>query len=703
MNGKALRFSALFEGAISKTKPWLEKVYFPTWVTPFALAIIVFLSYGLKISDLGFYWDGLVFINIFNRAESDIFVDVFRNNRPLTSILYSITTRVLKDVPIRWHIFGLICRWMSAVALWWTLRELWRELWPRKMYQATWIAFLFAIYPSFTQQSISVVYSLHFLTFTVFIISMGAMIKAYRKNQWFWWLVSWLGAGYSMFALEYYIGLEIIRPVILWLLIDKKKYPQKKRLRKTLILWSPYLFIGLGFIVWRFFFLTSPMYDVVFLTNFVSEPFGTLKVLFDTILSDLLEVTYLAWEQTLQGEFLLGGHSQKLAQYIWVVASTGIFTFLYRLKLRTESGDVTGESHPGQPKVMIILGFLFIISAGVPVWSVPLDIDLSFPTDRFTLPMMIGTSILIVGLIEMVTKSKLKKILILALMVGTAAGFHLRSAEIYQIERNLQKHFIWNLVWRMPYLKPGTVILGDGYPFLTTDDEAITALINLSYISDGNEDDLPYGFFFISGALGGDELPALEKGQLVKSRYGPLTFSGTTSQAVSIYYSGDHCPRILTPEYDDYGKIYPGLLSETIHLSDTSNILDEKEMIDRGNLIRYYGEEPTITWCYSYQKAELARQLGKWPRIVNLGKWTFKPGYQYLAPEELFPFIEGYAMTGDFERAAELTYEALSNTRTLRPELCKIWDRVHEANFSEDNKPIIFVEVNNELDCSSFD
>lgn len=692
-----------FKDAVSKMKKRLDKIHIPSWTMPFALVVIVFLSYGLKISRLGFYWDGWAFINILFRAGPDNFAKVLGGNRPLTALLYAITTRALKDYPLRWQIFGLICRWMSAVALWWALRELWRAIWPRRVYQVSWIAVLFVVYPGFTQQSISVVYSHIFFIFTVFIISLGAMVKANRENHWFWWLVSWLGSGFSMFALEYYMGLEIIRPFLLWLLIGRKKIPEKKRLLQTFVQWGPYLILIIGYVVWRFFFLTSSLYDVGFTDGMGSEPYEMLVSLLQTVISDLVEVFYLAWEQIIQGAFLILGQSETQNLYRGLVFSTGFLALFYFLNLRTEPTDelVKTGSNPGNQKDLILLGILFMVCAGVPVWVVPLNLDLSFPTNRFTLPMMIGASILMVGLIEFVTNSKIKKVFIVALMVGMAAGFHFRLSESYQNEWNQQKHFIWNLVWRIPYLEPGTVILADGLPFPYSDDEALTSLINLAYRSDRNEEDFPYGLFFISDALGSDELPALEEELPIWHQYGPLTFSGTTSQALVVYYSGDACLRVLNPMYDDSGQIFPGLLSEAIQLSDLSNILEVDDRIDTGNLIRYFGKEPAHLWCYYYQKAELARQYGQWKRIVKLGDLAFKPGYQYLAAEELFPFIEGYARMGDFETAAVLTDEALSNTRTLRPELCSIWGRVRADNILDGDSPMIISELSDELDCNS--
>jgi len=699
MNEKAQGFSILFKNGMSRIKSRFENIYIPTWFTPFALAFIVILSYGLKISELGFYWDGWPFIYFFNRLGPDRFVEIQGDNRPLTALILAQTTRIFKDVPIRWQIFGLICRWTSAVALWWTLRQLWQVFWPKRLYQVTWIALLFVIYPSFTQQSIAIVYSPILILFSLIIISFGAMVKANRGNHWFWWLVSWVCAGYNMFALEYFIGLEFLRPILLWLLNGKEKIQKRKHLEKTLLQWSPYLVL----MILRFFALPMSNYGVGVIASMESEPFGTMVVFLQTVFSDLMEVTFLAWEQAFQGPFLLIGKSETQILYRWVLAVAGVFCLLFLLKVPTELSEKAQQilSTPGNKKVLILFGVACMVCAGVPFWAVPLDLDLRFPENRFTLPLMIGASITLVGLIESVSKSKLKKIIIMALLVSAAAGFHLRTAVNYQIESRLQKDFIWNLVWRIPSLKPGTLILADGFPFEFSDDEAAASLINLAYQSDNQDEVLPYSFLFITGALG-DELPALEKGLPTKQDFGPLNFTGSTSQAILVYYSGDSCLRVLNPEYDDLGQKYPGFLSEGIPLSDPNNILEVNGKINKRNLFMYFGEEPPSTWCYRYQKAELARQYGQWDRIVKIGDLVFKYDYLYHAPEELFPFIEGYAMTGNFKRAAELTYEALSNTRTLRPELCKIWERVNDAKLPVDNVPFIFDEVYGELDCSSF-
>jgi hypothetical protein len=46
------------------------------------------------------------------------------------------------------------------------------------------------------------------------------------------------------------------------------------------------------------------------------------------------------------------------------------------------------------------LGGLALLLGGIPFWMTDLPITLQYPWDRFTLPMMFGASILLVGLLN---------------------------------------------------------------------------------------------------------------------------------------------------------------------------------------------------------------------------------------------------------------------------------------------------------------
>lgn len=336
--------------------------------------------------------------------------------------------------------------------------------------------------------------------------------------------------------------------------------------------------------------------------------------------------------------------------------------------------------------------------AGLPYWSVPLEITLDFASNRHTIPMMIGASIVVVDLVERLASSTRRARIILALLVGFAAGYQFDVSTDFSTEWSFQRDFLWQLLWRVPSLEPGTMILGDAFPFPFSDDEAVTSMINLAYRSAENTYELPYGFFFVRNELG-HELDRLGPETRIQKKYGPLDFSGSFLKMIAISYSGNSCLRVLSRPDGDLGQVYPGLLSEVVHFSDASLIVDEDGTYNLANLERFFGKEPAHTWCYYYQKAELARQSKQWNRVAKLGDQAGKRGYEPYVPEELFPFIEGYANVGEWEKAQQLTLDAFKQTRTLRPDLCAIWKKIPSAATAAGAGSSIHRDVLEELEC----
>ena len=90
-----------------------------------------------------------------------------------------LTTPLFGELTTAWQFFSLFTRFLTGLAWWWTLRG----LWPQHGRQAFWVSALFVVYPGFSQQYIAVTYSNAFLVYTLFIISFGTMVWAYRKPR----------------------------------------------------------------------------------------------------------------------------------------------------------------------------------------------------------------------------------------------------------------------------------------------------------------------------------------------------------------------------------------------------------------------------------------------------------------------------------------------------------------------------------------
>ncbi len=89
-----------------------------------------------------------------------------------------------------------------------------------------------------------------------------------------------------------------------------------------------------------------------------------------------------------------------------------------------------------------------------------------------------------------------------------------------------------------------------------------------------------------------------------------------------------------------------------------------------------FGDEPQHGWCYYFEKADLARQMGDWELVSDLGDTAFAQGDYPNDPTERLVFIEGYARTGQWDKAREQTQKAAAITPLLQPVLCRLWERI---------------------------
>jgi hypothetical protein len=668
----------------------------PFWTVPGFLGIIVLLSFGLVIRQVGFYWDDWPFLLTINQSDPADFVTIVGPHRPLLALLYKLTTLFFGDHPLRWQLFGLLCRWFAAVAVWWTFSV----VWPNRKFQVASIAIIFSVYPGFLQQYISIVYSHYFLIYGLFILSLGIMVSAIRKDRWHWWGLSVIISGYCMFSIQYFVGLEIGRLLLIWFALSDTNHTDsiRKRIIDLIKYWSPYLGLLVIMIIWRFNLLPVTSYQPSVIPDLIEAPMVVVSNMLQRIIQDAFEVSFVAWLNVLNIQDLLDISSEFQRSYTWLVIIIFLIVFVYLWKIPKDNNQqkVTVNKHENQwVNQAISLGALMVFGAGWPYWIVPLEAGLIFPMDRLTLPMMIGTSILLIGVLEFTTKAYSKKIIILAVVLGFAAGFHYKISYTYKLERLDQERFLWQFAWRIPSLKPGTAILTDDFPFIYTDDEAITAAINFMY-GTNLDHDLPNGFFVLSETLG-DEMADLAEDSDIKGAYGLYTFRGSTSQAIAVYVPKFSCLRVLNPSERNFSHKYPGLLPEIISYSDQRNILIENRVEDQ-NIIKWFGPLSNLGWCYYFEKADLARQIGDWEQVVILGDQAFGKGIKYLAPEELYPFIEGYAQVGNIERAYQLTEEVRDISKVYVPELCGIWENTL-VNISPGTSYSDVSEISDGLGC----
>ena len=242
------------------------------------------------------------------------------------------------------------------------------------------------------------------------------------------------------------------------------------------------------------------------------------------------------------------------------------------------------------------------------------------------------------------------------------------------------------MAWRMPALKPHTILFTHQMPIDYETDASFTAPINWMYAPDYTRSDLPYLMLYTEKRVGGGTLPTLEPNLPITFKYRTVSFYGNTSQSVVIYMPRGGCLRVLDPSQGDmetYARL-PEVLTKAIPLSDPSRIITNPET----PVTPMFFSEPEHEWCYYFTKAELAQQMGDYQKVVSLGDEASSLGYQPTDQNEWLVFIKAHAMNGDLETAKHISSAALEADVRVRRGVCSAWQQVQNQSPVESKKEI---------------
>ncbi|MCC6146196.1 MAG: hypothetical protein IT308_01375 [Anaerolineaceae bacterium] len=646
---------------------------------PLALAALVFISYGVYIPYFGFYGDDWIYIYNAHLLGAGSFRDFVAVDRPFSAWIYTLTTPVFGDTVIWYHLLLLGLRLGSVLLLWWVLCL----VWPQNPRQTAWVAMLFAVYPGFLQQPIAVQFILHFTVLNLFFLSLGFMLLSLKYRRWYLPLTL-LGAATSlgMFSLEYFVGLEFLRPVLIFLVLSRQAPPQARCWLSALGFWLPYLPSLIAFGVWRVVIFRFPTYQPDMAYDLLSNPAKTLPLLAGRVLGDLKTVIFDAWRQTLT--FPAGFETQIHFVVLVLVVFLAALVYLNRLSSTKSTGTEAPKSFwerwLPQAFVMSLLAFL---GAGLPFWATSIKVELPFPWDRSMLPFMVGACLLTVVLLELVIQPRIRPV-VMAGLLASAVGFHYRNALVYEEEwQNLRTYFS-QLVWRAPDLKPGTILVSDEIPLFRFSDNDLTPIVNWIYAPDHHSAQIPYKYFDLSTRMDA-ALPGLEENLPVEHNYRNHRFSSSTSGVLSIFYRQSGCLYVLGPE-DSHFPGLPATIAETLPISHLEQI-ETGSGVEASLPPAFQGDAPR-DWCFYFEKADLARQQQDWMTISNLATQAESLDLTEKNRYELLPFIEGFAHTGEVERFRQ--YVNLANEdEEIRPALCQRLNHIQTNSVTADVQTII--------------
>ncbi len=644
----------------------MKKLVLPGWAFPLALLALTTLTYGPLINQLGPYWDDWVFAWTRSQLGLQGLRDLFEITRPIRGWIEAALTPLLGISALRWQAYALLMRGLTAVWFWWFLRQ----LWPERRMEAFLAASVMVVFPVYTQQPQAMTFH-YFWTFQgLLFLSFGLMIRSLRRGKPVWWLylVALALSGLHLASMEYLLGLEILRPFMLWLAFTPQFPSLKERLKRTVLYEIPFALALAAYLYWRFFMYSHSIYSPVLLHEASASPTTTLTDLLGKTFNAIYIVLIQGWLPIFQ----LPTVDQLGVTLAWVY---GIVFFVIVIAWPGLLHAADEETPRSIPWLWIGCGLGGMLVAGLPFFIAGLTLRTSFPDNRVSLPFIPLVGMVFAGVVQLIP-GRSRQFLVASLLLAFAAGFQLQNADLYRDQYKVDKSFFWQLAWRAPGLKPGTAVLAqDDKTFLFDDDEALTIPLNWIYAPENKTEQFTHTYQTISIRL--------------EKTLETLLANPQASPAIVVRYAAPGCLHVLDPVYDRWLlslphaeevsrasalglPLVPSQTLRALPLSNPAQILPKAQPLKMPSLL---GAEPEQRWCYYYQKADLARQQGDWETVARLGDEAFAIPFQPDDPYEYLPFIEAYARLGRVKDARLLTRQTAENMSLLKPALCAVWER----------------------------
>lgn len=683
----------------------MTRIFSRIFTPPLSLLWACLLCYGLAIPWLGLYADDWPFVYVHSLGGLRGVVEFISWVRPVAAWIFASETALVGTHFWAYHAILLLLRWVDALLLWQVLRLAWPN--PRRGDPALWVALLFCVYPAFKQAPLALEYGPHFISLALLILSLGASLllisrpNLSRRARFLLWAAAW-GCSFQVFIIEYFVGLEILRPLLVWVVLRRsligRKGAGRMAARRALAHWLPFLPVLGGFLAWRVFDLGFPSYQPELLDGLAAAPLAAAFGLIKTIARDLWTAGIAAWVQPFS---LIPAGKTGLAWaalFAAAFASLGGTLYLRQRQQHMRSLEIPTPLNQDWPLEALGIGALAMLAAGWPFWITRIPLQLNFPWDRPSLAFMLGACFLaagLVGLLASLPRPRLTQPLVLAVVLAAAVGLHFQNAAQYRKEWSLLTHFYWQLAWRAPGLQPGTAVILDQTSFNYHTDKFLVPLLNWTYAPGSTTLSLPYWLFDFYKLQEKQSLTA-GKSAVLETQYGTLSFAGKAEDSVFVIYSPPSCLYLLAAETPTPLPISDAL-RDVLALGNPSRVLPNPAQEARPP--RFAGPEPAHDWCYYYEKAALALQSGgsapgeakasvetgspaAADAAAQLGDAAFAAGLSPANPAEYLLFVDAYAQSGRWEDAVRLTTLA-AKTEFTRRAACSTWERIAASHALE--------------------
>lgn len=658
-----------------------------------ALIVAGILAFGLLIPWLGFFQDDWHFIHYGSAAGARGMLEFLTmDGRPTAAWVYATLYPLVGFSPLPWHVLSLTLRLVTVLLAFSTLTT----LFPHRTRTNLLASFFFLLYPIFTLQPQAVVYTEHWMAFALFFASLLLTMRAIQNPK--RWLVytalAILAETLHLFTVEYFVGLELLRPFVIWMMVKQvvnlghnPNSPQTSGtslysgytqfVRQVALTWLPYLLILFLFLYWRTAFLGS--------LDLRNNPANALSL--QTIIAtlqhlgaDIALVLVSSWFKLIDPIALELTRARNFV-VIAITFASALLAYIYSRFISEDNTQYATRSTPplpitnyqSPPIPYLLSAFLALLLGLAPAYAANFVIHLKLEpwNGRFALAALPGAGMLIAVVFESLFTSEKTRRVMFAILIGLLIGFHNRNAFDFKTSWGKQVKLYEQLTWRAPYIEPRTAIITDQEILSYMGDYPTSFALNTIYDTKSLRPS-PYWFFAMSENLGTDSASLAEGVELTAKKYAS-TFVGNSRDSLIIVFEPEknQCLWILRPEDAAYRGL-PEAIKQAAQVSNLSRIKDQHETYP--TLYRAIVPENPASWCFHYQRADLARQMGDWEQVVFFWELAERGGYAPGHGFEYIPFIQGYAHLGNWNQALTLTKQSHRVSANMKTILCPVWE-----------------------------
>lgn len=623
----------------------------------FAIVIVGCLLYVPGLTKLGLYrddWNN--FYNLTVRGPQTL-IKAYEADRPADGYLIAVLFRLFGTDIKAYFIWNLCCRILGSVFFALSLLI----IWPRTPKMAALAGVLAAAFPGFLQQIDGIAYVPHQTAMLFFMISLWLTALACEPGQKSWnVLFTFLSMLFSfayMMLMEYYVGMEIYRLALIYMMNREQAGRGKPRsFFQCLVSYIPYLIPMAGFLAWRIFFFEATRTGTDVMTEIV-KPFlvHPKHEIADTGVRVIKSVWKLfAGVWTIPAYNLINGLDMKsfvkaLIPAVIIVAAAQLFLFLMHRR-KTDESVMDADNESAQ---WLWYGLICGAIAILPLVISGHDINFTASLDRFSWPGMIGAILFLTGLLGSLENRVLRNVFTIAAMLICMFVQVENQVKYIDIWKNTQDYW-QQLIWRAPSLEAGTTIVTGG-AILAEEDYEIFSPASMIYYP------LVDSWAPVSAEILSENTARdIRMGEKVYRQVREIYTEKDYSQLLAISKpDGNACLRVIdgtNPIYSvrDYSKI-----PEIGSYSKTEQILTSPE--SAGIYPFFLGAEQEHGWCYYYEKMELALQMNDPETAANLADEASDKKLSAGDSVELIPAIEAYVQTGRTEDAVPLTEQIRKN------------------------------------------